>query len=351
MYNDLYKHDINDAVQFLIEKIDDASMPRNVLITGATGLIGRFLIDTIFHIAHKRSLNINIGILTRSRSRAEKVFSEHLMDDRFHLFEGDLSVDRLESCVCMEKIDLIIHLASHTHPLQYSQEPIATIICNINGTNNVLSLAKRYGAQVIFTSSVEIYGQNRGDVDLFNEDYLGILDCNSLRAGYPESKRCAEALCQAYIAQHNLDVRIVRLPRVYGPTMQVDDSKAHAQFLKKGLIKEDIVLKSDGNQLYSYLYVADVATAILYLYKFGVSGEVYNVADDRSNIRLKDLAKIIASLCGVGVTFELPSEVEKKGYSKATKALLDSKKINQIGWKAKYSIFEGLQHTLNIMST
>lgn len=80
---------------------------------------------------------------------------------------------------------------------------------------------------------MEIYGENRGDTDRFREDYLGYLDCNTLRAGYPESKRAGEALCNAYYQAHHLDFAIPRLSRVYGPTMLSSDSKAIARFIKK----------------------------------------------------------------------------------------------------------------------
>ena len=170
-----------------------------------------------------------------------------------------------------------------------------------------------------------------------------------MRAGYPESKRCGEALCQAYISQKNMDIVIPRLPRIYGPTMLMDDSKALSQFIKNGIKGEDIILKSDGMQYYSYLYVADAASGILKIMLDGKNGEVYNIASDKSDIRLRDLSKIIAEYVETQVRFELPDDVEKAGFSKATKALLDSKKIESIGWKANYTIKEGIENTIRIL--
>lgn len=86
---------------------------------------------------------------------------------------------------------------------------------------------------MVLTSSVEIYGQNRGDIDYFDEKYSGYIDCNTLRAGYPESKRLSEALCQAYISEKGIDYVAARLPRTYGPTMLMSDTKALSQFIKK----------------------------------------------------------------------------------------------------------------------
>ena len=144
------------------------------------------------------------------------------------------------------KIDYVIHAASNTHPVAYASDPIGTITANVFGTQYLLDYAKEADCKrFVFLSSVEIYGENRGDTDKFTEDYLGYIDCNTMRAGYPESKRTGEALCQAYRKQMEMDVVIPRLSRVYGPTMLMSDTKALSQFILKSVKQEDIVLKSE----------------------------------------------------------------------------------------------------------
>ena len=248
--------------------------------------------------------------------------------------------------------DYIIHAASNTHPKQYSTNPVGTIATNVIGLNNILDYSITHKPnKILMMSSVEIYGENRGDVDLFDENYLGYINCNTVRAGYPESKRVCEALCQAYISQYDMNIVIGRLSRIYGPTMLADDSKALAQFIKNAVNGEDIILKSEGNQLFSYIYVADAVSAMLTLLTNGANGEAYNISDEKSNIKLKDLAKILSRYNNKEVKFELPDEVERKGYSTATKALMDSKKINELGWRANYSIEDGLFETINILKS
>ena len=205
---------------------------------------------------------------------------------------------------------------------------------------------KKHSERFLFASSVEIYGENRGDTELFTEDYCGYIDSNTLRAGYPESKRVGEALCQAYAKQRNMDVVIPRLSRVYGPTMKVDDTKALSQFIKKAINKEDIVLKSAGTQYYSYTYVTDAVSALLYCLLCGKSGEAYNISDKESDIHLRDLAAILAEIAGTKVVFDIPDATEQAGYSKATTAVMDSTKIRKLGWKAMVPIREGLRKTV-----
>lgn len=198
-------------------------------------------------------------------------------------------------------------------------------------------------------STVEVYGKNRGDVDLFDEDYCGYINCNTTRAGYPESKRVCESLAQAYIAKHNLDISIGRLSRVYGPTMQENDSKAIAQFIKCALKNENIVLKSKGDQLFSFCYVSDVVSALFTILIRGKNGLAYNISSQTSDIKLKDLAQLVASLSDTKVIFETPNEIEKNGFSNSNKAILDSSRIQQLGWNAKYDIKNGVYQTIKIL--
>ena len=156
-------------------------------------------------------------------------------------------------------------------------------------------------------------------------------------------------MCQAYIAQKGLDVVIPRLTRSYGPTLLDSDTKALSQFLKKGLAHEDIVLKSAGTQYYSYTYVADAVAGLFIVLLCGEKGEAYNISDKASDIMLKDLAAIIAKASGTKVVFDVPDAVEAAGYSTATKARLDNRKITELGFKARYDIETGISRTLKIM--
>ena len=322
---------------------------KKLAISGATGMIGSFLIDVLMYKNKHDNLDVTIYAFGRNEKKARGRFGNLLDSDKLRFAKQDINITIPED-ICDKKVDYIIHAASNTHPVAYSSDPIGTISANVIGTNNLLEWASKVNCErFVFLSSVEIYGENKGDTDTFAEDYLGYIDCNTLRAGYPESKRTGEALCQAYIKQKGIDVVIPRLSRCYGPTMLNSDTKALSQFIKKGVNGEDIVLKSEGTQLYSYAYVADAVSGILKLMFDGECGSAYNVVSDDSDIMLKDLAKIIADYVGKKVIFELPSETERAGYSKATKATLASDKIKKMGWKSYYDISEGLHHTIDVL--
>ena len=345
--NRIYQPDIIQSANMKLpwEKFNS----KTLLITGATGMIASVIIDILMYRNRNTAQEcekVHIIAISRSEQKARKRFDAYWNDTCFTYSSHDITTPLPE----LGGIDYILHAASNTHPRAYATDPIGTITANVQGTYHLLAYAASHHCErFFFFSSVEIYGENRNDVDKFDEEYLGYINCNTTRAGYCESKRLGEALCNAFASQKGQDFVIGRFSRVYGPTMSPEDSKAIAQFIKKAVSGEDILLKSEGNQLYSYTYVVDAATAALCLLLQGENGSAVNIADNASNIRLKDIAMFLAKEVGTKVVFELPDEVERAGYSTATKAVLDTRKIEQIAWKARTPIRQGLSKTVKIL--
>lgn len=309
---------------------------KTLLITGGTGMIGKWMIDYLLD-------RVTCNIIVTGRS--EKKFKERFPARAVAFIKWDATHERLP--MIEGPIDYIIHLASNTHPVAYATDPVSTIVMNVNATKELLDLSvKKKIIRFVYASSVEIYGQNRGDIEKFTENYCGYIDCNTLRAGYPESKRCGEALCQAYIKKYGLDIVIPRIARVYGPTLLKTDTKALSQFLANAIEGRDIILKSEGKQYFSYLHVADAVSGIFAVMLNGKKGEAYNLADEKCDIMLRDLAMLIAKACGCKVVFDVPSGVEQIGFSPVMCARMDNKKVSQLGWHAAFDIASGIVDTI-----
>lgn len=337
----LYKEDVEKIVTSIRVT---PFVGKKFLITGATGLIGTCLIDTLMQF-NKQGANLSVYAVGRSKERAAERLGEYYHDEHFQFIEQDVR----QPLPSLLKVDYIIPLASNTHPLAYSQYPIETIEINVKGAEYALQKAVECGATVLYPSTVEVYGNARGE-DVFTEDYTGQLNLSTARSCYTESKRVSEALCQSYIAERGLNVKIVRLSRIFGPTMLMSDSKASSQFIIKALNGEDIVLKSKGDQYFSYTYVADAVCAMLHVMINGEIGAVYNISNELCNVHLKDFAKACANWIGKDVVFDFPSETERKGFSVAMQAILDNSRLKVIGWKPMYDFATAIKHTLDILS-
>lgn len=339
--NEIYKADLSRILElpYPWQKLKNA----NILITGATGLIGQCLVDALLLLDEKYGLNLHLFLISRSKIKSQNSKITNIAHDVSKDFGDDIFVNN--------RFDFIIHLASNTHPIQYSTEPISTITTNFFGTYNLLNLAKNNkNSRFLFLSSVEIYGsaQNGRSVKWSEKD-CEYIDCNTMRAGYPEAKRVCESLCCAFAKEYSVDFVTARLCRSYGPTLKKDDSKALSQFIFKAVNNEDIVLKSSGTQVFSYIYSVDAAGALLCILLNGQSGQAYNIADEKSDISLKDAAQICADMAGTKVIFDLPNETEKSGFSNANIAILDSTKLQSLGWKALVDIKTGLENTIKIL--
>lgn len=316
-----------------------------VLITGATGLIGSCMTDVLLYSNENLNCDFDIYVMGRSQRKMEQRFSYAKDWKTLHFIEQD---------VCQEismkvDVDYIIHAASNADPISYALYPAETLLTNVYGTKNVLDHARECKkTTVLLLSTFEVYG-NIGDAQQYCEDHVGILDFNVLRSGYPESKRCAELLLKSYEKEYGVRGIIGRLASIYGPTMLENDSKAHAQFIRNGISGKNIVLKSEGRPNRTYCYVMDAVSALFKIMFEGSSGESYNIANENSIASIAEVAKCVAQLCKTEVVFDLPNEIEKRGYSKPQNCVLNNEKLRKLGWKGDYTLYEGMEQTISIL--
>ena len=314
----------------------------SILVTGASGLIGSCMIDVLLIANKEFDSNYKIYALGRSEEKLKRRF-EYGLDDIELIVQDIITPINIDY-----DFDYIIHAASNADPKSYACYPVETVLTNIEGAKNVLNYCKQHiNTKVMLMSTFEVYG--RHEADEYSENDYGYLDQNVIRSGYPESKRIAEILFRSYHEEYGVDGVIARLSSIYGPTMLKDDSKAHAQFIRKGLSGEDIILKSEGLQLRTYCYVMDAVEGLFTVLFSGRSGEAYNVANKNSIATIAEVARSVAEICKTKIVFDLPDEIEKKGFSKPQNCVLTTKKIESLGWSAKYDLSSGLYSTLSIL--
>lgn len=310
----------------------------NILITGATGLIGGCLVETLL-MNPKRDYQVYAS--GRNEERAMKRFGDFANDESFHFLKYDV-IEPLDSVI---RFDYIIHAASNGSPNFFAQKPVEVMKSNLYGLVNLMEYGLAHGMKrMLYVSSGEVYGE--GDGRVFTEDYSGYVDCTKPRSCYPSSKRAAETLCVSYVEEYGADVVIARPCHVYGPHFTEQDNRVYAQFIRNVLRGEDIVMKSTGEQFRSWCYVVDCVSALLHILLKGKCGEAYNIADEKSNISIRELAETIAEIGSQNIVTNAPNTDEKKGFNVVTKSVFSTRKLEYLGWKSICSIKEGLQHTI-----
>lgn len=315
----------------------------SILVTGGNGLIASNFVDLLMHFNEYHGTNNKLIVLCRNEEKAKKRFQKFVDSEQFHLEIQDIQTFTME-----QKCEYIIHAASNAHPKAYSLNPIDTMKTTLLGTMNVLQYAVEKNVnKIVYVSSSEIYGEAPFKSNKFVETDFGSINTLASRSCYSESKRCAETLCACYVKEKGLDISIVRPGYIYGAQITEDNSRADAQFLRKVAAKENIIMKSKGEQIRSYCYVMDAASALIYVMVKGQQGMAYNIANSNSEASIRKFAETMAELGGVDIVFDIPSRDEKQGYSVIRNSLLDDSKLRGLGWEPEYDLKQGLMSTIS----
>ena len=193
----------------------------NILITGATGLIGGCLVEVLMSRQEK---NYHVYAAGRNEERAKAKFKAYADDPQFHFVKYDV-MQPLESNL---QFDFIVHAASNASPNFFANSPVEVMKSNILGVANLMEYGMQHGMRrFLYVSSGEVYGE--GDGRVFTEDYSGYVDCTLPRSCYPSSKRAAETFCVSYADEYGCDVVIARPCHVYGPGFTESDNRVYAQ--------------------------------------------------------------------------------------------------------------------------
>lgn len=342
-YTRIVNEDIIDIInscnpKLLYEKLNN----KTVLITGASGMIGSYLIYTLMKLNEMYDANIQIKPLVRNESKLDEYIRTNDM--------VDIIVQDVSDEINIEgNVDYVIHAASPASPKIMREHPVETNFANTIGTANTLKLANsKKSLGYMFISSREIYGEPNPGQELFTEDGpLGQVNPLVPRNGYAEGKKAAENMCSAFKEEYGLNTKIVRLAHTYGPGMSIYDGRVQADFLNNIVHGENIVLKSDGSSVRTYTYIADAIKAI-FLVLLKSNDLVYNIADENSKTSIRELAETLVNIDpekNLKLIFDI--EDTSKGCASFRMGILSTTKIrNELGWNPKYSIKEGFKRTI-----
>lgn len=337
--NKLLKEDINYTIthkKTLLEKF----RKKNIVVTGANGLIAHILILTLLVANEAYDLQLSVIGIARNKDKVKESFGININAKALHFIYQDIRDEiNVES-----QVDFVFHTAAVTSSKALIQIPVEAFETQIIGTINVLHFAKKHHARVLYLSSMEIYGKPTTNKKIHEED-LGYVDPLIIRNGYPEGKRGSEFLGSAFYNEYGVHVVNARIAQTFGPGVSKNDTRVFAQFIRSAINKEDIVLYTDGSSLGNYCYMRDTINALLLLIVQGRPGEAYNVVNENTNMSIKEMAEMVSKTFGNGV---VRIEVPKKpmGYAVKVNLHMSSDKIRKLGWQPHFDLEEMFERTI-----
>ena len=315
---------------------------KNILITGGAGFLGRHLCQRLLEErVHVYCLD---NLISGKRSNIQEFIETNKFRQYFHFIEADV-VDDLNALVnnnlLPTKIHEIYHLACIASPPTYKFYSIETLMTSFNGTKNVLDLAKKCGAKVLFTSTSEVYGDP--EVHPQPESYYGNVNTVGERSCYDEGKRVAETLLYEYRKKYNMDLKIVRIFNTYGPYMDIDDGRVITNFIKQIQNGQPLIIYGDGTQGRSFCYVDDMINGLVKMMESEQQGPI-NIGNPYTEFTLNELVCVFEKLFDRSLKVKHVNATENDPKQRRP----DIKKAKQLlTWQPCFTLEDGIRKTAN----
>jgi UDP-glucuronate decarboxylase len=306
-------------------------MRKRILVTGGAGFLGSHLCEHLLELGHE-------VVCLDNFFTAQRRNVEHLLDDnRFELVRHDVT-DPLTI-----EVDEIYHLACPASPVHYQRNPVRTIRTAVQGTLNMLDMAREVRARILIASTSEVYGDPREHPQ--SEPYWGHVNPIGPRACYDEGKRCAEALTASYARQYGVATRVARIFNTYGPRMHEDDGRVVSNFVLQALRDQPITIYGDGGQTRSFCYVSDLIAGFVRLQGLSDDPGPVNLGNPREST-IRELADMVLRLTGS----KSKLQIEPLPVDDPVRRCPDIAKAKRLlNWEPKVSLEEGLLHTIEYM--
>jgi nucleoside-diphosphate-sugar epimerase len=337
-------------VQADLDRILGAALPwerfagKRVLVTGAAGFLAAYVVETLLRYNETSGLEpARVLALVRRPEAARERFAAHLGRPDLVFWHQDvcspLPVDQAP--------DFVVHAASPATPRAFGRDPLATFDANVIGTRNLLEMAARHRPEgFLFLSSGEVYGLGNDTVIPTHEDAFGYLDPAQIRACYGEGKRAGETLCACYAALDRVPATIARIFHTYGPGMPLGDGRVFTDFVADVLAGRDLVMRSEGGASRAFCYLADATEAFFTILLKGAPGRAYNVGNDQAELRVRDLATLLAGFEPGLQVRRVPQEQGDYLPSPIQRGCPDVSRLRELGWAPRVGPEEGFQRTI-----
>lgn len=345
MINPIIKQDIVNIIKRLGKDVNKLS-GKTILITGSSGLIGSYLIETIAYLNSEKKITNPSKVIGLQKSKISK---DHRLG--YLLGRSDIKLvsrNAERSYSPNFKIDYIIHSAGDSAPASFTADPLGTIDVNVSGIRWILEYARKNKTKsILYMSSGEIYGNPTPSNIPTPESYNGNVSTTDPRACYTSSKRLSETLCNIYFEKLGVPVKIVRPFIIYGPGLGIGDRRVMADFIRKGIQGTAIEMLTEGKDTRSYCYIEDATVAFFKVLLSEKNGEIFNVASNLEEVSIRDLAELVHKICKIDKNVKVKKQNTKYLSDAPSRVMPDITKIKKMfGFKPKIRIEEGLRRTI-----
>lgn len=322
---------------------------KTIYISGISGQIGKYLL-ALFSSLRKKGIIVKVIGLCRNANKLKEFCTKHdisLEREDINIVEHDVK-DYLS---IPEKIDYYFVAASPTSPKFYQDTPVDVFETNLFGAMNVFKAVaeKSESARIIILSSSTVYG-NFEEGKTIDENTFGSFHPLDIRASYGESKRAVETLAMSYITQYGLDVRIARIRRVYGPTVNLHDS-LFGKLLNGAAMGGEIALYK-GHEMIQPIYISDVISGIMtiLLNPKGL-GIAYNLCGSEV-LSMDNLAVLIQEKSDGKLTIDyvdrdrINDHIRTANKRNVNNGIMKNDWLSMSGWKCQIDLDNGISRTI-----
>jgi len=299
-----------------------------VLVTGGAGFIGSHLSERLINDGH------SVTVIDDYSTGRESNLIGLKGENKFRLVEGSILDTKLLTSL-IENVDYVFHLAAAVGVFNIVNHPLASLLTNIRGTENVLEAAHARNVPVFITSSSEVYGKNISDSLKESDDRI-LGSPVTLRWSYSEAKAIDESLAFAYFVEKQLETRIVRFFNTVGPRQLGAYGMVVPRFVKSALSNEPITVYGDGHQTRCFAHVYDVVDAVIAVaFSNKTIGKVINIGNN-FEISINDLATKVIEETGSRseITFVPYGEAYGENFEDMERRVPNIELINElVGWK------------------
>lgn len=343
-------YNIRDDIEEINKRLSKQKIDFNgktVLVTGGAGFLGSWVCHVLISQGAKVICldNMSSGLWDNIKDLAKnKNFRNIAHDISEPIYFGKIHA-REASVPDVEKLDIVMHMASRASPFEFKNHPISILRANTLGTFNALGIANQHRATFFYSSTSEVYGNPPPEHVPTPETYFGNVNPIGPRSCYDEAKRCGEAFIMAYMLEYNIDAHIIRIFNTYGPGIRGGNlfGRVVPNFIQQALNDEDITIFGDGSQTRSFTYVVDEIEGILKdVATPEARGIVINVGNDKE-YTVKELAELIVEMTGskskiIYQPMPIDDPVRRNPVLKRAKEILN--------WEPTTSLRDGLKRTI-----